>query len=108
MDRTPRRRNKGHTRVKREMVDFGIYYETDAYSFKNKVMGRQSAGIGFMRAVANAAPEKLWCYARAQSAAKECVDMLSHYGAKTTGVVWVPLLQPNRLAEAGLLIGPVP
>jgi len=95
-------------RVKREMVDFGVYYTTDAYSFKNSVMGRQSAGIGFMRAVANAAPEKLWCYAHSQSAAKECVDMLSHYGAKTTRVVWVPLLQANRLAEAGLLYWPDP
>jgi alpha-maltose-1-phosphate synthase len=101
-------RKEGRTRVKREMVDFGVYYETDAYSFKNKVMGRQSAGIGFMRAVANAGPEKLWCYAHSQSAAKECADMLSRYGAKTTAVVWVPLLQPNRLAEAGLLYRPGP
>jgi alpha-maltose-1-phosphate synthase len=94
--------------VKCETVDFGVYYATDAYSFKNKVMGRQSAGIAFMRAVANAAPEKLWCYARSQSAAKECADMLSHYGAKRTGVVWVPFLQPSRLAEAGLLYRPDP
>ena len=94
--------------VKREMVDFSIYYETDGYSFKNKVMGRQSAGIALIRAIANAAPEKLWCYARSQLAAKECADMLSHYGAKTTGVVWVPFLQPNRLAEAGLLYRPDP
>src|SRR5215475_4906980 len=90
------------------MIDFGVYYETDGYSFKNKVMGRQSAGISLMRAIANAAPEKLWCYARSQSAAKECADMLSHYGAKRTGVVWVPFLQPNRLAEAGLLYRPDP
>jgi alpha-maltose-1-phosphate synthase len=103
-----RLRNEGCTRVKRKMVDFGVHYETDGYSFKYKVMGRQSAGIGFMRAVANAAPEKLWCYARSQSAAKECADMLSHYGAKTTGVVWVPFLEPNRLAEAGLLYRPDP
>ena len=95
-------------RVKREMVDFGIYYDTDAYSFQKRVMGRQSAGIAFMRAVANAAPEKLWCYARSKSDAKECVDMLGHYGAKTTEVVWVPFLQPNGLTEAGLLYRPDP
>src|SRR5215813_850034 len=101
-------RNEGHIHVKREMVDFGIHYETDAYSFKNKVMGRQSAGIAFMRAIANAAPEKLWCYAHSQSAAKECAEILRNYGAKTTGVEWVPFLQPNRLAEAGLLYRPDP
>ena len=38
--------------------NFAIYYAGDAYSTKNKIMGRQSAGKAFMKGVARTWPKE--------------------------------------------------
>ncbi|WP_092495933.1 glycosyltransferase family 4 protein [Faunimonas pinastri] len=90
------------------MSKFAIYYEPEAYSLKGKLMGRQSAGAAFMRAVAKAAPERVWAYARARAGAEQMARELAESGAPKTGVAWVPFMDPKRLAEPGLLYRPDP
>ncbi len=90
------------------MTPFALYYVPDAYSLKGKVMGRQSAGVAFLRAVANTRPDRLWCYARSRADAQTCAQELVELGSPRTGVGWVPFLEPQRLGEAGLLYRPDP
>ena len=87
---------------------FAVYYEADAFSFKHKVMGRQSAGIGFVKALARSKPAKAWCYARTRAGATEMAEQMVLNGAVTTEVPWVPHWQPERLADPGLLFRPDP
>lgn len=90
------------------MDTFAIYYEPSAYSLRGKVMGRQSAGASFVRAVANHSFDKLWCYSNVRSAAQDCARTLEELGSKRTKVEWIPLNQPQQLAKAGLLYRPDP
>lgn len=90
------------------MTDYAIHYEASAYSFREKVMGRQSAGAAFMQAIADSRPGRITCYARNKAAAQDCAQTLASLGATRTGVNFVPLDQPQRLREAGLLYRPDP
>lgn len=85
-----------------------ILYETDAYSFKNKVMGRQSAGIAFLKALAETRPERLWCYSRTRDSAVELANELRRLGSGATGIHWVSYQSPALLAEPGVLYRPDP
>lgn len=71
-------------------------------------MGRQSAGVAFMQAVADTRPARLVCYARSRSAAGDCAQTLTELGALRTGVDWIPFDQPQRLSDVGLLYRPDP
>lgn len=87
---------------------YGLYFEPSAYSLKGKVMGRQSAGLAFLRAVAGTRPERLWCYAAGREAAVACAEAMAEHGSPRTGIHFVPYTHPERLAEAGLLYRPDP
>jgi starch synthase len=90
-----------------ESMKAAILYEPDAYTFHTKVMGRQSAGIGFLRAVAEARPEKLWSYARSATASEALQNTLAGHGASTE-VTWIPFTSVGELAKPGLLYRPDP
>jgi alpha-maltose-1-phosphate synthase len=91
------------------MTDFAIVYFNEAYSKKNKqVMGRQAAGAGFLRAVANARPKRLWCHTSSPAIAKQCAQALGAFGAQDTQVQWVNTLDPRGLSEPGLVYRPDP
>lgn len=90
------------------MNKFAIYYDPSAYSLKGKVMGRQSAGLSFIRAIADSRPGKVWCYASTPSEAKGCAQTLADLGSPRTGVIWVPADQPHRLSDPGILFRPDP
>lgn len=90
------------------MVDYAIHYDASAYSFQQRVMGRQSAGAAFMRAIADSRPESITCYARSRADAVDCARFISNLGSPRTGVKFVPLDQPQQLAESGLLYRPDP
>lgn len=72
------------------------------------LMGRQSAGAGFLRAIAGYGPEKLWCYAGHPVRAKECAEALHKFGSPSTQVPFVHFLDSARLVNAGLLYRPDP
>ncbi|GJD78043.1 glycosyltransferase family 4 protein [Methylobacterium gregans] len=90
------------------MNNAAIYYEPSAFHLRGKVMGRQSAGAAFMQAVADARPNRVWCYASARVHAQDCAQTLTELGAPRTGVTWIPFSQPQHLAEPGLLYRPDP
>ena len=71
-------------------------------------MGRQSAGAAFLQAVADTQPEQLWCYAPSNAIAEDCAANLKALGASQTRVTWIPVNQPERLSEVGLLYRPDP
>lgn len=87
---------------------YAIFYVEDAYSFRENVMGRQSAGIGFLRAMAATQPKRIWCYASKPERARTFREDLAAAGAPATEVAFVPFVDPHRLAEPGLLYRPDP
>lgn len=90
------------------MIDYAILFDATAYSTKARMMGRQSAGVAFMQAIADTRPSRLSCYARSRKAAGECAQTLTELGSPRTGVDWIPLDQPHRLADVGILYRPDP
>ena len=87
---------------------FALYYHPDGYTFQRKIMGRQAAGLGFIRAVAHASLPRVWCYSQSREFAAQLANQLAELGARRTGVAWVSSLQPARLSEPGLLYRPDP
>jgi glycosyltransferase involved in cell wall biosynthesis len=87
---------------------FALYYHPNAYTFRSKIMGRQAAGLGFLRAVAHARLPRIWCYSHTREFAVQLANQLAELGAVKTGVAWVPSLQPARLSDPGLLYRPDP
>lgn len=61
-----------------------------------------------MQAIADTRPGQITCYARNKAAAEDCAQTLANFGATRTGVKFVPLSQPQKLVEAGLLYRPDP
>lgn len=88
---------------------FAIYYAPEAFVLGREVlMGRQSAGAGFLRAIANYGPEALWCYSGHPMRAEECAEALRNFGCPKTQVHFVPFLNSRLLGNAGLLYRPDP
>ena len=85
---------------------FALRYHPDGYTFQRKIMGRQAAGFGFVRAVAQADLPLVWCYAPSRGFAAQLAKQLAELGAGKTGVAWVSSLQPAKLSEPGLLYRP--
>lgn len=87
---------------------FAILYAEDAYSFRHNVMGRQSAGMGLLRAIAETDPERMWCYAATQESARNFHKDFRAAGALNTQITYLSTSDPARLSEAGLLYRPDP
>ena len=85
---------------------FAVYYHPEGYTLAGKIMGRQAAGAAFVRAIARACVPRLWCYSASRESAVGLADQLAELGAMKTGVAWIPMLEPARLAEPGLLYRP--
>lgn len=89
-------------------LSLALCYEPEGFSLSGKVMGRQSAGAGFMQALADARPDQVWSYSYTEAASQDCASTLTKLGAADTTVRWIPVDRPERLAEAGLLYRPDP
>jgi glycosyltransferase involved in cell wall biosynthesis len=84
-----------------------IFWVQEAYSLgRDVIMGRQSAGAGFIRAVAAAKPDELFCYAKSRADAEAFKRVVQDNGAPNATLHWVPLLRPKGLHQAGLLYRP--
>ena len=86
-----------------------LYYVNEAYTTGGpRLMGRNSAGEGFLRALVAARPGQIWCYCpdvKAAGALRQEVDAL---GGKGLRIEMTQFLYPQRLADAGLLYRPDP
>lgn len=90
-------------------MQFALTYASNAYDFRTKIMGRQSAGLGFLRAALAARPERIWCYAETRAHAV-------HFGQDVKALApdhfpeirFIPWDDPGKLTQAGLLYRPDP
>jgi alpha-maltose-1-phosphate synthase len=95
------------TPQKSEFPNVAIFWVPEAYTLgQNLVMGRQSAGAGFLRAIAETQPQHLFCYARSKEEAEEFKRAIESNGGPDTAISWIPLLRPKGLRQAGLLYRP--
>ena len=44
-------------------MQFAVTYAAGVFDTRTQLMGRQSAGVGFLRAALNLNPERIFCYA---------------------------------------------
>lgn len=88
---------------------FALYYVPDGYSTGGpKLMGRQAAGAGFMKAAAAAAGlDEVGCYAASAAHARQCARQLQEYGYSGRQE-WVDFAHPQQLARYGCLYHPAP
>jgi starch synthase len=92
---------------KPEFPNVAIFWVPEAYTLSPKlIMGRQSAGAGFLRAIASVKPQHLFCYSRSKEEAEEFKHTFHENGAPDTAISWIPLLRPKGLRQAGLLYRP--
>ncbi|HEX4767986.1 MAG TPA: glycosyltransferase family 4 protein [Lichenihabitans sp.] len=91
------------------MTKIAITYEPEAYSVDTKLlMGRQSAGVGFLRAYAATRPERAWCFARERAGAADFTKALAAFGSPATRTDWIGAHNLPDLAQAELLYRPDP
>jgi glycosyltransferase involved in cell wall biosynthesis len=85
-----------------------IFYQADGYTTTGaKLMGRQAAGEGFLRAAAQSTASRLACHTDTVASARHFAHQLVEHGfGGQTG--WVPIDRPAGLAEDGCLYLPGP
>ena len=85
-----------------------LRYQPEGYSTNgNKLMGRQAAGEGFLRAAAQSNAHRLSCHTSDIHSAQIFSDQLKQFGHHGQAV-WVPLEHPTGLADDGCLFLPGP
>jgi starch synthase len=88
---------------------FALHYVPDGYSVGgNKLMGRQAAGAGLLRAVAHdAALERVGCFSAGEAHAKECERLLREHGYEGK-VERIAQGRPQDIGHYGTLYHPAP
>lgn len=90
-------------------MQFALTYASNAYDFRTKIMGRQSAGLGFLRAALAARPERIWCYAETRAHAVHFgQDVKALSPDRFPEIRFIPWDDPGKLTQAGLLYRPDP
>lgn len=84
-------------------MQFAATYAPGVFDYRTKLMGRQSAGIGFLRAALKARPDRIFCYAAHRDLAQTFAADVSAMIATPPELRFIGWDQPARLAEAGLL-----
>jgi glycosyltransferase involved in cell wall biosynthesis len=89
-------------------MQFALTYANNTYDFGQKVMGRQSAGLGFIKAALAARPDRIWCYAESRDLAERFGQQVKSLSAALPEIRFVPWTVPAGLAAAGTLYRPDP
>lgn len=85
-----------------------IYYQPDGYTTNGqKLMGRQAAGEGFLRAAALSDATRLLCHTDSTASARHFSEQLAQHGF-TGQSGWVPVDRPSGLSDDGCLYLPGP
>ena len=89
-------------------MQFALTYASAAFNTRTKMMGRQAAGAGFLRAALAAEAERIWCHSRTRGEAEAFGREALALRPKPPEMRFIPWDQPSRLAEAGTLYRPDP
>ena len=85
-----------------------IYYHPEGYvTSGSRIMGRQAAGESFLRAAAQSGAPHLTCHTDNPGSAQHFSEQLAKFGFSGQAR-WVPMEQPQGLAEDGCLYLPGP
>jgi starch synthase len=90
------------------MTHATIFYQPDGYVTSGpKLMGRQAAGEGFLRAAAKSQASQLVCHTDSIGAARQFAEQVTQYGhGGSSG--WIAIDNPAGLAANGCLYIPGP
>lgn len=89
-------------------MDAAIYYAPDGYTSNGeKIMGRQAAGAGFLRAAAQSNASNLACHTTHVNLARDFSTQLQNYGFRGQ-TEWIPAHQAEKLSHIGCLYTPDP
>lgn len=84
-------------------MQFALTYAAHVFDTRERMMGRQSAGMGFLRAALAYGPERIWCHAQSSASAQifgRDARALSKTCPELRLILWN---QPARLTLAGTL-----
>ena len=84
-------------------MKIALTYAAGTFDLRDRVMGRQAAGFGFLRALAAAGVEAVGCYTASEPLARQFSQDLASLAPVSPDVHFVPFSQPERLAPFGLL-----
>jgi starch synthase len=85
-----------------------IFYQPDGYvTTGQKLMGRQAAGEGFLRAAAQSDTTRLLCHTDNAAAAQHFSEQLTQHGYQGQSG-WIPVDRPAGLVDDGCLYLPGP
>jgi glycosyltransferase involved in cell wall biosynthesis len=87
-----------------------ILYQREGYDTRSqRLMGRQAAGEGFLKALARyGTAESLYCFTREKTAFEDFCQQVRPWLSNSRQVRWVPAGNPLALAEPGTLYRPDP
>lgn len=84
-------------------MQFAATYAAGVFDTRTRMMGRQSAGIGFLRAALAARPARITCHAATRAMAQTFADDVTAITATPPEMRFVPWDRPAGLAEVGIL-----
>ncbi len=90
------------------MKTAAIFYQRDGYDTTGKrLMGRQSAGEGFLKALARyGTAESLYCFTKNRTEFEEFEKQVRPWLANSRSIRWIPSANPQNLTEPGTLYRP--
>ena len=92
-----------------ERANAAIHYDADGYRFDQKIMGRQSAGMGFLKTLCQHGQLREvvgWC--NNAQAAQDFVQDVEQYGHSDLGSKVISAANVQKLSEIGTLYTPGP
>ena len=84
-------------------MQFALTYADSVFDTRTAMMGRQSAGVGFLRAALDVRPERLWCYAATRDKAETFGRDVRDLTTSPPEIRFISWQNPFRLASAGML-----
>jgi glycosyltransferase involved in cell wall biosynthesis len=92
------------------MATAAIVYQKEGYDTQGKrLMGRQAAGEGFLKAIArHSTADALYCYAQQKSTFEQFCQQMHPWMQGDRQIRWVPAGNSQALQEAGVLYRPDP
>ncbi|MGC9502252.1 glycosyltransferase family 4 protein [Baaleninema sp.] len=87
-----------------------IFYVKDGYDTSGKrLLGRQSAGEGFLKALARySQAETLYCSTPSEDSFREFCHRVRGWTTQNRSIVWLNSNDPSSLSQAGVLYYPTP